>query len=506
MFASCIRVSLIGFLIVALVHLTHAAPPPPVGSNMSNPIDAGTYNVLGTFTFTDTKNNATANGYGNDYGQASDDIFYRIIIQGTAQVDISHCGSGIYDSYVHLLNGDGSLRDYRDDNGPLCSGLHASLRVTLPAGTYYIVSEGYYNNSGNITTAITVTVQSVPPVSARNFIRTWDGIKPLTDQNTLTISTGPQEARIGTAYFDGLGRPEQTVIKQGSLLTGGSPTDLVTPVFYDDFGRETKKYLPYAAATDNGLYKENSLQEQNTFMQSQYGNQGETYFYAETVFEPSPLNRVTKTLVPGNSWVGNNVGVETQYLVNTEADDVRIWTIDFSLSAVPTAGATPYPTGALYKNVTVDERQKKVIEYKDKEGRVILKKVQLSDAPSEGHIGWLCTYYIYDDLGQLRYVLQPKAVEQIQGSWTLTPTVRDDLCFYYHYDERGRMIVKKVPGAAEVRMVYDARDRLVLTQDGVQRQQQKWLYTQYENDLNRPVATGLITDPANYDNHLYHRQ
>ncbi len=32
----------------------------------------------------------------------------------------------------------------------------------------------------------------------------------------------------------------------------------------------------------------------------------------------------------------------------------------------------------LYKNITVDEQGKQVIEFKDKEGQVILKKVQLT--------------------------------------------------------------------------------------------------------------------------------
>lgn len=133
----------------------------PVGANMSNPIVAGTYGA-GTFTYSDTKSNATANGYGNDYGQPSHDIYYRFTVQGTADVDISHCASG-FDTYVHLLNSDGSLRTSNDDNGPLCSGLKASIRVTaLPAGTYYVVSEGYGSNSGNITTSLTLTVQAPP--------------------------------------------------------------------------------------------------------------------------------------------------------------------------------------------------------------------------------------------------------------------------------------------------------------------------------------------------------
>ena len=66
--------------------------------------------------------------------------------------------------------------------------------------------------------------------------------------------------------------------------------------------------------------------------------------------------------------------------------------------------------GQLFENVTVDEHENKVIEYKDKQGLVILKKVQVEASPSSGHDGWLCTYYIYDDLNQLRFVVPPKAI------------------------------------------------------------------------------------------------
>ena len=45
-------------------------------------------------------------------------------------------------------------------------------------------------------------------------------------------------------------------------------------------------------------------------------------------------------------------------------------------------------------------------------------------------------------------------------------------------------------------MIYDDRDRLVLTQDGEQRLQNKWLFTKYDQ-LNRPIMTGEkeITTP-----------
>lgn len=55
-------------------------------------------------------------------------------------------------------------------------------------------------------------------------------------------------------------------------------------------------------------------------------------------------------------------------------------------------------------------------------------------------------------------------------------------------------------------MVYDNRDRLVMSQDAVLADPSKmqWIYTQYD-ELNRPVATYLITDPAHYNDAAWHR-
>lgn len=46
------------------------------------------------------------------------------------------------------------------------------------------------------------------------------------------------------------------------------------------------------------------------------------FYYTETEFEASSLNRATKAMAVGNSWNGNAKGVEQEYLANTLDDDV----------------------------------------------------------------------------------------------------------------------------------------------------------------------------------------
>ncbi len=346
-----------------------------------------------------------------------------------------------------------------------------------------------------------------------NFIRTWDATAPEADGNTL-MTRPLKDGKMATQYFDGLGRPLQTVIKQGSLETGSAPADLVSPVVYDAYGREQYKFLPFASNNtggnphiSDGAFKLNPFQQQEAFMNAQFGAQGETFFYSQTNYEASPLNRPEKTLAPGNSWVGSGRGVEAKYWVNTPTDAVRIWNVlDVAYSFGSYTSPGVYPAGELYKYVTVDEHEKQVIEFKDKEGKILLKKVQLTATADlgtgSGYPGWLCTYYIYDDLNRLRCVVQPRAVELISPSWQLSDaTILAEQCFRYEYDARGRMIRKKLPGAGEVFMVYDARDRLVMIQDANMRSANRWMVAKYDN-LNRPTETGLWVSATTFSNHL----
>ncbi|MBO9154095.1 DUF6443 domain-containing protein [Chitinophaga sp. GCM10012297] len=314
----------------------------------------------------------------------------------------------------------------------------------------------------------------------------------MTDPAVVSAEIDVKKVRQTTQYVDGLGRPLQTVTRKGSPLQ----KDLVAPVVYDAFGRQQYQYLPYISSASDGAFKTNPFNDQKNFYAPTSGSApypGEQVFYSQTQFEASPLNRVTKTLAPGNAWAGSNVGVSQQYLVNTAADSVKIWTIAAADGSYPASSAN-YPAGELYKNVTTDEAGNQVVEYKDKSGLVILKKVQLSATPGTAHLGWLNTYYVYDDLNNLRYVLPPKAVETLMGTgWSLAnASLRKELCFRYEYDGRQRMILKQVPGTEPVLMVYDVRDRLVFSQDGQLRRANQWLTTLYDG-LNRPVMTGLYT-------------
>ena len=357
-----------------------------------------------------------------------------------------------------------------------------------------------------------------------NYVRTWDATSPQTDPNAM-LTKPLRDVKQTTLYTDGLGRPFQTVLKQGSLITSGTAVDMVSAVEYDELGRVQFSYLPFASTAtngtqNNGLFKMDPFQQQALFYLSTDINknpiagQSEDFFYGQTLYESSPLNRVQKSMAPGDSWTGSSRGIEMKYLFNTTTDAVRIWNVFNGTSGNFGTYSTPliYSAGKLYKHITIDEHGKQLIEFTDKEGKVILKKVQIGTVTDVGtgigHGNFLCTYYIYDDLGNLRCIITPRGAELLElDSWSSTTltNILAEQCFRYEYDHRKRIIMKKVPGAGEVFFVYDKWDRLVMTQDKNMQtpgniNYQKWLVTKYD-DQNRPVETGLLLNTTPVTSH-----
>lgn len=365
------------------------------------------------------------------------------------------------------------------------------------------VTNNIPNSSTASSTQSVITMPSYPggtDANNQNYIRTRTFSKPgLANLNDANAQTGIGDVAQVTEYVDGLGRPIQSVAKAATP----AGADMVTTTWYDPYGRIAQKYLPYTDGSATGGFRTNASTQQSSFYNTYFSNT-ESFYYSNTAYEKSPLNKPLKETSPGKSWTGSDKGIRILTRTNRLEEDVKIWTVAMSIGAVPQMTGV-YNKGELFVTESSDEEENKTIEYKDKTDRVILKKVLLGDAYCEGYTGWLSTYYIYDDADRLRWVLQPKAVEWLlANSWNLSSstTVQDQLCFRYEYDAQRRMTIKKIPGAGEVWMVYDNRDRVVMTQDANLRAlgTPQWMVTVYDN-LNRPIKTGLLN---NSNNRTYH--
>jgi len=460
-----------------------------------------------------------------------------------------------------------------------------------------------------------------------NYIYTAEPLAPLTsiEKNTAKVSH--------IEYFDGLGRPME------QIAVGANPQgkDIVTPVVYDEFGRQTKEYLPYPTEQSNGYFVEVSTAQRGV---SEYYRQNykETTGYSEKELEASPLNRVLKQAAPGEAWkLGSGHEVQFDYATNAAGEVKRFDAMLYGWYVPRLQPKGDYPAGQLYKTVTKDENYTgsgplhTTEEFKDKEGQVVLKRTYVTQ---QGAAQKLDTYFVYDDYGNLTYVLPPKfskrfidkgfaesdlLVDQeiLAGEFvsfynsdgTYYPIEEPDLlgiiiysykgkikidmlqflyvgytyhidtskkfkikhtdkiripdqflgnlwdiymyydrysiyieneeikivdnhpedkthgwgfglgfnaeikyyvkegkedelgisdnefnqlAYQYQYDDRNRLVEKQLPGKGREYFVYDKQDRLVATQDSVQRSNRRWLFTKYDR-LGRVLYTGMTT-------------
>jgi RHS repeat-associated protein len=321
----------------------------------------------------------------------------------------------------------------------------------------------------------------------KNYVTTYRPLVPVTNEWAV-VWLSKTDGQKDIVYFDGLGRKDQALQVQGSP----NGYDFIEPVEFDAYGREDKKYLPYPLSTvNNGSYVSNDLTGQSNYFTTAYGSADGTKAYAKTDLEASPIDRALRQGAQGADWQPNTLPSQdrsVKFIYGTNiANEVQRWKL---VNNAPTPDGF-YTASTLYKTITYDENSKvttnatRTEEFKDKLGNVVLKvSCDSTTSPITKHY----TYYVYDDFNLLRVVIPPKASDDK----AVSANELDSLCYRYRYDNRKLLVMKKLPGADSILMVYDARDRLVLTQDGILRPSSKWLFTKYDQ-FNRPVITGCIT-------------
>jgi len=177
---------------------------------------------------------------------------------------------------------------------------------------------------------------------------------------------------------------------------------------------------------------------------------------------------------------------------------------DFSVSFTGNNSEMPtlqyngfYSIKELSKTITKDENWQlskgklhTTEEFKDKNGRVVLKRTYVEEGSTTVALD---TQYIYDQFGNLTYVLSPEGSENILDGSAIKQDVLNQLCYQYTYDEHNRLIEKKIPGKDREYIVYNTLHQPVLTQDALLKADNKWLFTKYD-------AYGRVTYTGQYAN------
>ena len=381
--------------------------------------------------------------------------------------------------------------------------LTASHSITLKPDTWIKSGSTFIAQIAENTTATDPYTSF--SFSNENYVFKRSFYAPMTSFDVATAKEGDVTEQI--TYFDGLGRPMQGI---GIKASPNDKKDIIRHIDYDDYGRQDKDWLSYHELSGVvGTYRGDKAVATQSYYQTNYADDfagvtlpADINAYSEKDFEASPLSRVMKQGAPGKDWkLGANHGIAFNYQSNI-ADEVRFYHVSlvrsgsngvYTFTPTLTGGTIFYAANELYKTITKDEnhdgttsKNHSTEEFKDKQGRIVLKRTYTNVASiSTAHD----TYYVYDDFGNLTYVLPPKSEPN-----TALPdaTKLSELCYQYKYDDRNRLVEKKIPGKDWEYMVYNNLDQLVLTQEVLQRPNKQWLFTKYDV-FGRVTYTGIYT-------------
>ena len=257
------------------------------------------------------------------------------------------------------------------------------------------------------------------------------------------------------SYFDGLGRPVQT------LRAGASPSgaDLADFTDYDRRGRVWRVWRQVPVSGLDGAFVSDLPERAVSFT-------SDSRPYEETLREESPLGRPLQVTGVGSAWSGHPSAL--RYGTN-DADSPLLSCRRFTVtsSGVLSDGGL-YPSGSLEVVRSTDEDGHVRLSFLDKQGRTLLDRGVLSGD------SYADTYYVYDSRGLLRHVLTPAMGSDFSSSSLASSG------YSYSYDGLGRLTCGRRPGCGETFYEYDAMDRLVFSQDGVQRASGRWSYYLYD--------------------------
>ena len=277
-------------------------------------------------------------------------------------------------------------------------------------------------------------------------------------------------------YHDLLGRPVETV------MTAASPAgkDIALLSEYDDFGRPYRKFCPVPMTTSTGAYA--SFSDIHPEILKFYN--WEVYAFSKTLYDDSPLYRPVEEYGPGSPWHTRGKSVRTSYLVNDGSGLLScsgyLVESDTSLTCVGIL-----PSGNLRVEKKTDEDGNVSLTFTDKLGRKTLERTVDGERYQD-------TYYVYDDLGLLRYVLTPEASAVMSSSGTFgdSSSPLSAQAYVYKYDGKGRCVSKRLPGCAPILYRYDKGDVPIFSQDGEMRKRGKWMFS-FRDLLGREAVSGV---------------
>lgn len=259
-------------------------------------------------------------------------------------------------------------------------------------------------------------------------------------------------------YYDGMGREVQR-------LTNREMPDaryVCTRTAYNTRGLKSESWVPVPAGTVPGIMPPGSAAEASTRF---YGDSK-----GYTLDSYDATGRPAQSTMPGTAWHSAAKGQSWQYASNT-AGEVRKFSAPLEKVSLVSNGF--HPAGSLTKEVCTDADGHSVAKFTDMLGHVVLERRGNDND----------TYFVYNDLGMLRYVLSPEY--QNAG-------YKAKYAYEYRYDAKGRMVKRILPGCEYEQFWYDDEDRMTFMQDATLRDAARYRFFIYDR-MGRMAVSGTCS-------------
>lgn len=286
-------------------------------------------------------------------------------------------------------------------------------------------------------------------------------------------------------YYDGLGFPrQQTLINYSSNIS-----DLITLYDYDIYGNVVRKYLPYEREQNSGNYDNSDSLSQIDYYSSLYGQNEGKFAYLESQYENRVNGKILKHQMPGNELAKHPTTVN--YITNA-IDTIEI--VDVNAVSGEAGIIGNYPLGSLFGIKAIDGDNRSTTTWIDNNDRVV--------CVDTGNSGTKCrTLYGYDFRGNLCWVISPEGYARLSETSkkiAITDNFAHSYCWRYRYDSRNHLTAKYMPGAGVQLFVYDPAGKLLLQQNSLMREKNKWLCVNYDV-AGRITSENIVNDTTGID-------
>lgn len=337
---------------------------------------------------------------------------------------VADCQLDIFQNNVKLKSARGKEMDIKD----------------LTAGTYIVYANPGTTDGHFVTISVSgrALTDSLSFSQGYNYIVSYSPTEPIQDRTELSSNN----SLINISYYDYFGRRIQDNLHKQSP----DGNDLVSLTEYDMSGRISRRWSGIPYLKDGAIVSDPAMAwaSEETLKDST----------AYTDIEYDILDRIKKLSGPGKIWKDNKISTRSSYSINNSGCRRFIIGKDGTI-----IGAGYYKDSTLRVETTFDEDGFNTNLYYDSRGHKILERRY--DFANDINLD---TYYVYDDLSRLRFVLPPEASDIDDISLAI-----NDYAFIYKYGKAGRLTWKKIPGSGWTRYLYDRHNDVIGRQDSLMR-------------------------------------